>query len=162
MIERVVLLVNQLQVPTINQWRDFLGRPTNIEAAENWPTHTDAALVLVYRCDSYGCRAGSTVDTLGVMYIFDTWQYEPPTALYPRWLISNAVWRTEAPLEQAVSQRLTILAATLRNHNLEVESPIRSLTVDCAVLGMWSNYPHEQQEIAIATVAEQLPKLFEG
>jgi len=161
MIEQVVLLVNQPQVPSIYQWRDLLGRSVPVEMAESWPTHTDAALVSVYRCDSYGCRAGTTPDTLGVMYIFDTWQYEPPNTIYPRWLISNAVWRTEPALETAVSQRLTILRDSLRVHTRAGETPIRSLTIDCAVLGMWDAHTQERQRAAIMVVVEQLSRLFE-
>jgi hypothetical protein len=109
-------------------------------------TQTDAALVSASACDRYGNKAGSSEATLGHMYLFDTTQFgykEPPNA--PRFLISNAVWRKDPPLLDAVEKRLTLLRSIVDEHNAAHQSRIHSVTIHAAVLGGWNEYPEKMQ-----------------
>jgi hypothetical protein len=119
MIERIVLL----SLPTGGVWpgavalREAFRGVERVTISEVRRADTDALLTSVYRCEPYGCRAGTTDDTLGKLYVYDTSLFEELGPNYPRFLISNAVWREEPRLDVAIESRLDLLASTLSVFN---------------------------------------------
>ena len=140
-------------------WERVFPSSSAIRIATERRADTDALLTSVMRCDEYGCPAGSSDDTLGKMYIFDTWQFEPPNEFYPRYLISNAVWRKELPILTAIERRMEILAETLRDANERGRYNIRSITIEVGVL-LVDDSPPEVQEAAIHVIKDKVAELF--
>jgi hypothetical protein len=160
MIERIVLFAGDPRVPRKSRWVDTFSDCARVRITDERHADTDAMLVSVLWCEKFGCRAGSTDDTLGVMYVYDTWLYEPPNEYYPRIAISNAVWRHEPPIDIAVTSRLRILAATVEKINRDGPLTIRSLTIDCANLASWKDFPEDVHIDAIRTIRRQVGELF--
>jgi hypothetical protein len=135
-------------------WENALNT-TGISLTRTPTGQLDAALVSVGRCEKYGCRAGSTDDTLGRMEVFDSWNYEPP-GNFPRFQISNAVWRSDPALLEAVVSRLNILERTIDNYNTSHAEAIQSLMITAGVLGFWSRHTEAEQREAIECVVARL------
>jgi hypothetical protein len=94
------------------------------------------------------------------MYVYDTWKFEEPNDLYPRLLISNAVWRKDPALYEAAKRRIEILAAAIKEYNDSTTTPIQSLTIECGVLGMWREYPEDTQQVVLANLPSLIQTLL--
>jgi hypothetical protein len=162
-LEAIVVYVDRFYIARHDEhaatWRGAL-RGSTVSVAQELTVQTDAALVSASACDRYGCKAGSSEATLGRMYLFDTKQFglsEPPNA--PRYFISNAVWRKDPPLLDAIEKRLALVQSIVDEHNAAHQAHqerIRSITIYAAVLGGWNDYPEKVQMEGIAHAAALL------
>lgn len=162
MLNHAVLYVGDPRTPPLQKWIDAFAGSSQVRITTEQTPDADAALVSAYRCEAYGCRAGSTEDTLGIMNVYDTWNFELPNQRYPRILISNAVWRKDPPLLEAIDRRFGILAGTLDRFDRTGVLRIRSLAIDCAVLGFWQDYPCSVQIQGIALCRTRIAQLLGG
>ena len=137
------------QIPV---WEAAL-RGTRVTVVHELTVRTDAALVSPSLCDKYGCKAGSSNDTLGRMYVFDPSEHGV-TDKVAKFLISNAVWRSDPPLLEAVERRLSLLESTIVDFNNGHQNQIGSVTIFAAVLGMWRDYNDDEQGKGIRKAAE--------
>ncbi len=144
-VETFELFVGDSRLPKLMVWRDAFSDLGQVTVSDVRHATSDAALVSAYRCEPYGCRAGSSEAAMGTMELFDTWKWEEPNRSYPRLLISNAVWRDDPPLLVAIGLRLNILREFVGRYNRVSTNAIRSLTIECAVLGFWSEAPDNLQ-----------------
>jgi hypothetical protein len=147
-------------LPDKSLWLSLFSRCKHVTITEERHADADAALVSVSRCEKFGCRSGSSDETLGVMAIYDSWKFEESNPFFPRFQVSNAVWRNDPPLEIAVARRLDILAATLTEFNQDAEEPLRSINIDCATLGFWAEYSDEVQKKPLGVVKAKIEEHF--
>lgn len=159
-IQRIVLVVTEGQMPAVTYWHKVFQRCSKVTLQTTSLVTTDAMLVSVMRCEPFGCRAGSTNDTLGRMFMYDRWFFERPLQELPRYLISNAVWRDDPPLQDAITQRLDILGETIAQFNATNHTSITSLGIDCATLGFWREHTFEEQELAISVLHNKIEQHF--
>lgn len=159
-LERIALLLSP-RASSVDMWRDILEMFPDIYVLEYPSSDYDAILTSALRCERYGCRSGSTDDTLGRMEVFDAWLFEEPhSTVFPRFNISNAVWRKDPPLLDAVQFRLLELYRCLNVFNKGINTPIRSLIIDTATLGVWSKATTSEQRQAVHLACRSITEWF--
>jgi hypothetical protein len=94
------------------------------------------------------------------MNVYDSWLFHDRSEYYPRFFISNAVWREETSIDTAISKRINILASTITKFNTNNPEKIKSITIECLTLGSWGDHSDDKKHRAIRLVKEKLQETF--
>lgn len=149
-------------VPPISIWESMFHDLDYVEVVSDIPKECDALVVSPGRCDVFGCPAGTTEETSGVMYVYDQKELPEKYQHHPRFLISNAVWKTDPKLIQAVQKRIQALVKALTEYNTRASLLIQQPAIKTETLGFWREYSDDIQQKAMYTLKRELMKVHEA
>lgn len=159
-MKKLFLIILEGLVPSSSVWKEIFHDLEFVEIVDSIPEECDALVVTPCRCEAFGCPAGKTDENIGVMYIYDQNDLSAKYRYHPRFLISNAVWKKDPQLIEAVRQRMTAFVKAVSEFNKTSCLPIEQPAIKTETLGFWKDYSDEIQEQAIYILKTELVSAF--
>lgn len=151
MIKELYLTSSAHSSLDLDRWKAVFEKCPTVHITKN-ATEGDAVVMPVIWCERFGCPAGTSEETLGVMYVYDLWSYTGNADRHPRFIISNAVWKKEPPFDLAVKLRLIALQDAIERVAITHDWQISSVRIDTSLLLDWKQVHHKDVEKAITAV----------
>lgn len=155
-MKTIFLIILDGYVPSISIWKDIFSDLEFIKIVNEIPTECDAIVVSPSICDVFGCQAGKNEDDFGIMCIYDQFDLPEKHQCHPRFLISNAIWKEDPYLLEAISIRVFALFKAISQFNRNSLFAIEKPAIKTEILGFWRSYPDAIQEEAISVLKSAL------
>ncbi|MBY0588785.1 hypothetical protein K2X85_16550 [bacterium] len=154
MTKRVVLyLAPNWSLPAFSHWQEVFSDCRNVTLTLDRHNDSDVALIPISSCEEYGCRTGASDSPLETMYVYDTQKFHPPDEYFPRFKVSNCLFKEEpASFIDAIMNRIFVLARTLHEYEHRENIVFEVINIDCAVLGFWPEWSVADRLNAIRVV----------
>jgi hypothetical protein len=159
-MKTIFLIVLEDFVPSISIWKKIFSDFKYVKIVNNIPEECDALVVSPSRCDAFGCPAGKKEENIGVMYIYDQHELPEKYRYHPRFLISNAVWKKDPHIIEAVEKRAKAFTKAISEFNKNFSLPIKKPAIKTETLGFWQDYSDEIQIQAINALKVALTSVF--
>src|SRR5262245_27884063 len=125
MLERIFLDVRGTDDLGLPFWEELFADCPLVEIVTELRRDADATLQSPMMTERFGARGGAK-DALGIMELFDSWRFSGYETFRPRFLVADAVWQREPPIEEWVDIKTRLLSEILREHNETTPDKVKS------------------------------------